>query len=174
MEPRSWFAETGALLKNQPRVAVGLADVLARVGVVRALLPHQHWPFPLGAFTPQERGQFMAIYSRPNPGRTEAYDVYERTLAQARIGPSAGVLGDRPLIAIRHGEGFTGPNKIYEAGWAAAQARLVQLSSRGRSVVARASGHEINLEAPDLVAQAIKEVVAQIQPRGPRAPPQPI
>ena len=45
------------------------------------------------------------------------------------------------------------------------QAKLVLLSSNSRQVIIR-SGHNMNLEAPDDVAKAIREVVEAVRRHG--------
>ena len=51
-------------------------------------------------------------------------------------------------------------NRAHEQVWQELQAELAALSSRGRLVVAQDSGHYIQLERPELVIDAIREVVA--------------
>lgn len=51
-------------------------------------------------------------------------------------------------------------NQANEQLWQELQAELAGLSSRGRLVVAQGSGHYIQLERPQLVVDAISEVVA--------------
>lgn len=69
-------------------------------------------------------------------------------------------LGDLPLIVIA-AEG----NMIGLADWAGAQEALAHLSSSGSLIVAKGSGHYVQLEQPDLVATAIKQVVAAARAR---------
>ena len=51
----------------------------------------------------------------------------------------------------------------YEAIWAQMQDELAALSPRGRVVVAEESGHSIQLDRPDVVIGAIREVLAAAQ-----------
>ncbi len=51
----------------------------------------------------------------------------------------------------------------YEATWAQMQGELAALSPRGRVVVAEGSGHDIHLERPDLVIDAIAHVISSVQ-----------
>lgn len=51
------------------------------------------------------------------------------------------------------------------AGWADAQHALARLSANGVFVVAKGSGHYVQLEQPDLVTKAIKQVVAAARAR---------
>jgi pimeloyl-ACP methyl ester carboxylesterase len=72
-----------------------------------------------------------------------------------------------PLIVISHGRPIADvlPNITseqvarIEAVWLELQRELVSRSSQGRLVVAEKSGHYIHVEQPELVIQAIREVV---------------
>lgn len=77
-----------------------------------------------------------------------------------------GGLGATPLIVIRHGRPFTGALAALELGWTEGQARLARLSSRSRLIVAEGAGHDIPTEQPDLVAQAVLEVVEAVRAGG--------
>jgi pimeloyl-ACP methyl ester carboxylesterase len=78
-------------------------------------------------------------------------------------------LGDLPLVVVRHGQPIAMPglagevNQANEQLWQQLQAELAGLSSRGRLVVARDSGHYIQLERPQLVIDAIAEVLTAAQ-----------
>ncbi len=82
--------------------------------------------------------------------------------------PPVTTLGDIPLVVIRHGRwdmparGAVTPAVIeqYEASWVQLQRELAALSPRGKLVVAEQSGHDIHLEQPELVIDAIHEVRA--------------
>jgi pimeloyl-ACP methyl ester carboxylesterase len=75
-------------------------------------------------------------------------------------------LGDLPLVVLSHGQPMAMPglapevNQANEQLWQELQAQLAGLSSRGRLVVAEGSGHYLQLEQPELVIDAISEVVA--------------
>jgi pimeloyl-ACP methyl ester carboxylesterase len=69
--------------------------------------------------------------------------------------------GDLPLIVLSRGT----PAHIGESQWiederVAGQAALAKLSRRGRQIIATGRGHHIQIEDPDLVASAIREVLA--------------
>ena len=53
----------------------------------------------------------------------------------------------------------------FDQAWDDMQRNLATLSSRGRHLIATRSGHYIHWEEPDLVVQAIQQVVADIQNR---------
>ena len=75
-------------------------------------------------------------------------------------------LGNVPLIVIPHGrEGMFGlapdRERIAEKRWQELQAQLVKQSTDAKLEVAEMSGHGIPLEQPDIVVDAIKELVAK-------------
>jgi pimeloyl-ACP methyl ester carboxylesterase len=48
--------------------------------------------------------------------------------------------------------------------WHNQQVELARLSSAGKLIRAEGSGHMIHLERPDLVTQAIREVIREVRP----------
>jgi pimeloyl-ACP methyl ester carboxylesterase len=91
----------------------------------------------------------------------------ELAAVNADTTPPTTSLGDIPLVVLRHGrndlpvQGAVTADVVqeYEAIWAEMQDELAALSPHGRVVVAEGSGHDIHLERPDLVIDAITEVV---------------
>ena len=65
-------------------------------------------------------------------------------------------LGDLPLVVIRRGVG-DGDARL-DADHRAAQETVARMSRRGRVVVAERSGHHVQLEQPEVVVAAIREV----------------
>jgi pimeloyl-ACP methyl ester carboxylesterase len=84
-------------------------------------------------------------------------------------------LGDLPLVVLSHDEPMAMPglsdeaNQTYEQLWQDLQAELAGLSSQGRLMVAEGSGHYIQLERPQLVIDAIAEVVTAARTKQDRA-----
>lgn len=74
-------------------------------------------------------------------------------------------LGELPLIVISRGQGAPLPgltvaeNEEYEQNWRSLQAELVALSSNSQQWMAEQSGHEIQLQQPALVIDAIRQLV---------------
>ena len=90
--------------------------------------------------------------------------------------PQEGSLGAIPLVVLTRAEGgyrdaVDVPAAQLEAERKELQQKLVRLSRNGRQVIV-AAGHDMHLEAPDVVAQAIREVVDAARrlpaPRRPR------
>jgi pimeloyl-ACP methyl ester carboxylesterase len=117
----------------------------------------------------------------PNRGFTEeAYKQYQAVLATTKYFDgaiketsafysepldAAESLGDLPLIVVSHGLpdrsiGIVESQQIqFEQEWAKMQTELLHLSSNSKQVVAEHSGHYIQLDQPDLVIEAILELV---------------
>jgi pimeloyl-ACP methyl ester carboxylesterase len=77
-------------------------------------------------------------------------------------------LGDLPVVVIRHGRTLgqeagvpAGLEDEVEAAWREMQDDLTTISIDSRVVVADDSGHDIHLDRPDLVTDAIRDVVAR-------------
>jgi hypothetical protein len=86
-------------------------------------------------------------------------------MAKWRAVRQAGTLGALPLIVLTRAEGGFGndldvPAAKLEQQRKQAQSDLSKLSTRGKFVLVP-SGHNMQVEAPDVVVQSIKEVIAQ-------------
>jgi pimeloyl-ACP methyl ester carboxylesterase len=81
---------------------------------------------------------------------------------------SSGPLGDMPLAVLSHDPDKPQPDlpedlvKPANDAWSQMQKELVQLSSRGSQVIAKNSGHYIQLDRPDVVVEAVRGVVAKV------------
>jgi pimeloyl-ACP methyl ester carboxylesterase len=80
---------------------------------------------------------------------------------------AAGTLGDMPLIVLSSDPDKPQPDlpedlvKPTNDAWAKMQEELTHLSTRGTQVIAKNSGHYIQLDRPDLVIEAVRQVVEQ-------------
>ena len=95
----------------------------------------------------------------------------DESLARMHAAPQDGSLGDRPLIVLTRQKGgysdrLNVPAADLDAERLAGQAALARLSKNARQIVVR-SGHAMHLEAPDLVASAIREVVRAVRSHRP-------
>jgi len=85
--------------------------------------------------------------------------------------PQAGTLGSIPLIVLTRAEGgyrdgdYDLPAAQLEEERKEGQARLALLSANSKQVIVH-SGHNMELEAPDDVAAAIREVVQAVRHHG--------
>ncbi len=84
--------------------------------------------------------------------------------------PQEGVLADMPLVVLTREKGgysdkLDVPAAELEKERLAGQAGLARLSRMGRQVVVPA-GHNMEIEAPDAVAAAIRDVVLAVRRQG--------
>ena len=92
--------------------------------------------------------------------------AFPESAAQAA---GAGSLGDMPLIVLSHDPERPEPNlppeldKSLTEAWAKMQQELAQLSSKGLRIIAKNSGHYIQLERPEVVVEVVGNVVGQVR-----------
>jgi pimeloyl-ACP methyl ester carboxylesterase len=85
---------------------------------------------------------------------------------------TAGSLGDMPLVVLSHDPGTPQPDlpedlvKPTNDVWQQMQTELAKLSTRGTQVIAKNSGHYIQLDRPDVVIEGIRNVVGQVRAVG--------
>ncbi len=96
--------------------------------------------------------------------RDEEWSVIHIPEAMRTAG-AFGRLGDRPLVVISRGLPSTPRNEGADAAWTDAQARLTHLSTDVRQVVADKSGHNVQVEQPQVIVQAVHDVVEKVRAR---------
>lgn len=90
--------------------------------------------------------------------------AFPQSAAQAA---ATGSLGDLPLAVLSHDPNMPQPDlpedlvKPTNDAWQQMQEELSRLSTRGTRVFAKNSGHYIQLDRPELVVDAVREVVGQ-------------
>lgn len=91
---------------------------------------------------------------------------------------ATGSLGELPLVVLSHDPGTPQPDlpedlvKPTNDAWQQMQSELAQLSTRGTQVIAKNSGHYIQLDQPTAVTEAVCSVIGQVRSGSPR-PSQP-
>jgi pimeloyl-ACP methyl ester carboxylesterase len=131
-----------------------LKGLLRRVGLVR-LFGASFWSTP---GMPEKISTEMALLSTTQQSRdTVIAEAQGRAVddAQLKAAPS---LGDRPLIVLAAEQ-----NMKALPEWPEAQKRQAALSTKGVLIVAKGSGHYIQLEQPGLVIDALQQVVTQVR-----------
>ena len=68
-------------------------------------------------------------------------------------------LGDLPVIVLSRSLG----NSAADKQWRVEQAGLLQLSTDSQQVIAEKSGHNIELDQPEVVIEAILKLVAKFR-----------
>jgi pimeloyl-ACP methyl ester carboxylesterase len=114
------------------------AGVLSRIVGEVQKLPSDVWP------------TIKAFWSQPKCFASMARHLAELP-ASARDAAACGGLGDVPLVVISAGRQ---PGALRRE-----QEQMTGLSSRGRQIVAAGSGHWIHLDEPEIVVEAIRQVV---------------
>jgi pimeloyl-ACP methyl ester carboxylesterase len=139
-----------------PREVAGLVLVDAFPEAVKALLGPVHWPST-------ER-----LLNQPPPGLAGYRDLetlnWDASIAQMQ---AAKPLRPLPLVVLSKGRPFDLPPTLpagfsvaaYERAWQAGQNGLARLEPGAPHVIARASGHYIQLQQPELVIRAVRRVV---------------
>ena len=98
---------------------------------------------------------------------------FNRSVALVR---AANWHGEIPLIVLTHGSATFNPNDYavpslapkWEQIRLELQQELVRLSSRGRQIIAEKSGHYIQRDQPELVIDAIRQVMEEAKSRANR------
>lgn len=142
------------------------------VGLVLIDAAHEdYYAAMYDALTPELR-EAMATMATEGPPELADYAARERldTVASAdqlRAAAAATPLRPMPLIVLTHGRPWDWPSgypaAALEAVWEPLQTKLAALTPDGRLVVAEQSGHFIPGDEPDVVIDAIQEVVAAVR-----------
>jgi pimeloyl-ACP methyl ester carboxylesterase len=109
-------------------------------------------------FTPEQVAQRRAELS----DNLEGIQFTDTLTSEMQV-QNAGMLPELPLVVLRHGRPFDfspgWPADAVEKLWVELQTNLASRSSTGQLVLATGAGHRIAEMRPDLVIQAIKDVV---------------
>ncbi len=95
-------------------------------------------------------------------------EALEESQAQVRAARSA-TLGNIPLMVLSHGVAQSVPgmsdevNRQYEESWQRMQVGLAGQSSVGKRLVVEGSGHMVHHDRPEVVVDAIRQVVAAVR-----------
>jgi pimeloyl-ACP methyl ester carboxylesterase len=97
-----------------------------------------------------------ALSYLPGPLRVRAEDLafYGKPLRAVRYDGSKGSLHDLPLAVVTRK--FS--TAVGGAGWNKAQTDLAAMSTRSSLIAAERSGHNVNIDRPDVVADAVRRV----------------
>lgn len=97
-----------------------------------------------------------ALAFLPGPLKVRAEDLafYGKPLRGVRYDGGKGSLHDLPLAVVTR----RFPNAAGGASWNTAQTDLAAMSSRSSLIAAERSGHNVNIDRPDVVADAIRQV----------------
>jgi pimeloyl-ACP methyl ester carboxylesterase len=143
---------------------VGLVAALARAGIPQAMARIRR-PANLRRLPPDARAEALSAL-RPRTLRTIAAEFRHTEKSAAQVRAEARPLGDLPTVVVVRGRAERRPPGVskeqgarLEEINAQVQAELAASSSAGRLVTATGAGHDIPVEAPDVVVAAIRDVV---------------
>jgi pimeloyl-ACP methyl ester carboxylesterase len=129
---------------------------------------------PYDRLSPELRQQRARALARPELQEAEASEREwsSESMARWRATPQDGTLGSLPLVVLTRAVGGYADTPFASAGELeeerlASQAALARLSTAGRQILVP-SGHDMQIEAPAVVADAIRSVLALA--RGQRRP----
>ena len=141
-----------ALQTAMPGVVARLARKQVRAEAARL--------FP--ALSEAERAELVALATRPDNLRIQFAEA-TRVVEQARRLPrTAGALGDIPLTVLAAGK-MPGGERFRAHRLGRQLPELVALSTAGRLDLVADSGHSLPLERPALVADAVRQMVAELR-----------
>lgn len=173
-EPEEFRTQTevGQSVAAQNQATFTLLGLLTRLGVLRLMggdpaeaPPLPCLPFLLDRLPPETHAAYLAVEGQPI-----CFDTFlaeeaatEQREAQVR---AAQPLGDLPLVVLTHGQsapasGGASEAQVAEAEavWQALQREMATLSSQGSLIQATQSGHDIAIDQPALVVDAIRSMV---------------
>ncbi len=125
----------------------------------------------LGPGSEEQKARLKAVQNQSHWAKAyyNEIDTFEQELALNRNPRS---LGNLPLIVVSRGREVTqaSPSSLYtleilqenEREWRALQTELVALSSEGVHVIASESGHSVHLGQPNLIVNAVQDIVTQV------------
>ena len=147
-----------------------ICSILARLGLVRLylrLIEHGH---PVGGLAKTLRGlvarlpadvqpEVWAMWSRPGFFNAAASEIASWSESAAEV-RATGKLSDIPLVVLTRGRELNPLDP-----WLKFQNDLAALSSHSKHIIAAKSGHLILLDQPELVIDAVRQVVEDVRDR---------
>lgn len=145
-------------------------QTMVQVGAVRLFKHFTPAPPPPPGFAPDQEVYMQYLPRQPKEVAAwlgEGLVEEDESIPEVR---AAGNLGSRPLVVLTAGRGFSFDDPVlakeatrYHEVWMhEMQPQLARLSTRGRQVIVEGSGHAIQYEAPDAVADAVRGLVSEI------------
>jgi pimeloyl-ACP methyl ester carboxylesterase len=135
---------------------------LATIGVTRL-------PYTLGGVTDERAA--ISTHAKDNYELANYISSMGKSYEEVRAAPMS--LEDKPLIALSAGSrgkmfpqfSQKGSDRFNEA-WTESQADLTQASQNSKQIIAKESGHNIQYDDPELVIDAIRQVMEAVQNGG--------
>jgi pimeloyl-ACP methyl ester carboxylesterase len=135
--------------------AVHPATIKRRLAMLKPILPPEEWQ--------AARQRMITVPHRlVDPERVDIWTSERQTRVALRRSP----IQPMPLVVLAHGHPDDPPPpyvELEEPFWRQLQRELARLVPGGRLVIATESGHDIQHEQPELVLDAIRDVVLAVR-----------
>ncbi len=159
------FAPDGIRFSEQVATQEQRRGWLTQVGLARianALFPDRF--DPARGVPPDIRGlkTALALRTARHFVRADEMASYFKVPRAWQAFRGFGVLGGTPLVVISRGPQDPGSGKVTNPAWREAQERLTQLSTGSMHIIAERSGHEIQSSEPNVISDAIRQVLAEL------------
>jgi pimeloyl-ACP methyl ester carboxylesterase len=151
---------------------VRILRVMGQIGLLRLLVKCNMLPglSSLAKHFPSATAKLLSMLAiRPN-ALVATYREAMAMEADCALARGGGTLGDKPLVVLAHGlPGPVAPGTSPEVAQRIEHllrevaSDMTRLSANGRLVIAANSGHEIQVYQPDVVIEAISQVVAEVR-----------
>jgi pimeloyl-ACP methyl ester carboxylesterase len=146
-----------------------VAPFLTSIGLTRLFIHLPQSRDAVKMFSPNIQETYLSTMSTTKNIRTftQEFEKFEQSLKQLKN--AGGLLGDKPLIVITAGKSLTSEETGYPKDftdklatvWETLQKDLVTKSTKGQRIIAEHSGHMITREQPEIIIEAIREVVGK-------------
>jgi pimeloyl-ACP methyl ester carboxylesterase len=135
------------------------------------------------AWHEEQWDRLVNLVPPPSEGEPQAYKDYRVALQNpiqgnekvdlqksgAEVRSQRKPFGSMPLIILSHGKPMAevppAASPIFELLWSQLQIDMLSLSTNSKRIVATQSGHSIQIDQPQLVIDAVREVVTEIRGR---------
>jgi pimeloyl-ACP methyl ester carboxylesterase len=147
------FPPEAKKLAARTRYVIGFMQLTLPIGLPRLLATR--------AAPPEVRPEFSAVFARSQHLAGVGAEVAAQDESSAQV-RALGALGDLPLVVLSHDPDKVQFGKLTEPvnrAWGEMQEELAHLSSNGSRLVVRGAGHDIQIDKPEVVVDAVRKVV---------------
>ncbi|ARV58770.1 hypothetical protein BZZ01_09065 [Nostocales cyanobacterium HT-58-2] len=156
------------LNKRLEGLLVHVVPIMGRIGLLRLLVTFDSLPFAAGLFQkfpPSMRPLAKALYSQTQFGKTFAQESAAVSVSMNQVEQARKIkpFPDIPLIVLSSGKPDFDITQEVLQKLQELHAELANESPQGVHIVAHKSGHAIQLDDPELVIDAIRQVVEKVR-----------
>ncbi|MBE9190718.1 alpha/beta hydrolase [Gloeocapsopsis crepidinum LEGE 06123] len=150
------------------RLLTHVVPIIARIGLLRLLVAFDSLPMAAGLFQkfpPSMRPLAKALYSQTQFGKTFAQESAAVSVSMSQVEQARKIkpFPDIPLIVLSSGKPDFDITQDVLQKLQELHADLASESPQGIHIIARESGHAIQLDKPELVVDAIRQVFEKVR-----------